>query len=40
MNKLFAAAALALSAYAVDDYCCELFVEEGFAGHKETACLP
>jgi len=39
MYKLIVAAALAISAYAVDDYCCELFVEENFGGHKETVCL-
>ena len=40
MYKLFIAAALAASTYAVDENCCELYVEENYGGHKETACLP
>ena len=39
MYKLFASAALAASTYAVEDYCCELYVGENFEGYMEEACL-
>ena len=39
MNKLFVAAALAASTYALEADCCELYTEENFGGIMEEACL-